>query len=150
MQSTATQTRTAATSANKAFIFVVLFGATVVGAFFIGRWQQHRADLPAITAPAKASEAADTVAAAEFRGRHSGQTLTLGIEGVEPANAIQRVSNAYVFLYTANGEAYRETLTGGIWQTSVKVFSDEAKTKTQWVPVEVVLQALQQQQKAAP
>lgn len=124
---------------------VALIG--VVGASFAaGRWQQHRADLPAMTASARAIEAADTIAAAEFRGRHSGQALTLGVVDVEAKDAIQRVSNAYVFLYTLAGQEYRETLTGGIWQTSVKVTPDAEKPEQwQWVPIEAI-QAVQQLQ----
>lgn len=80
----------------------------------------------------------DALTLAEFRGRHSAETVSL--------DAATRVDRAYVFSYKVGDQEFRDSLIAGIWHTEVKVMPDAADpAKFQWLPVQV-LQLLARQQ----
>lgn len=82
----------------------------------------------------------DTLAMAEFRGRHSGTAY------VVDERASQRVSAGYLFYWKAGEQEYRDIKVGDFWETQARVFTDAEKTEYQWVSVEVLglLQAREQ------
>lgn len=118
-------------------VLVLMFAIAAMG--FEGmRMNGQKADaLKQLHAIQQSYAQTDALALAEFKGRHSGQTLTIDDK------TSQRLNAGYIFEYSIGDQKYRDIKVGDIWETWASVKPDPAKDETQWIELPLLQYAAQ-------